>query len=267
MNKKKLAISNIAWDKSNDEKIYKYLKDKGITGLEIAPTRIFEQNPYEQLEQAKEYSKWLKDNYNLDIVSMQSIWFGKTQNIFESEEASKELIDYTKKAVDFANKIGCTNLVFGCPKNRNMKDYNTDYEKAIRFFKEIGEYANTKGIVIAVEPNPTIYNTNFLNYTEQAIEFVKEIDIDSVKVNYDLGTVIYNNESLETLKNNINYINHIHISEPNLEVIKDSNIHKELAQIVKETNYSKYISIEMKKNEEVKNIEDVINYVDNIFKN
>lgn len=267
MDKKKIAISNIAWDKNNDEYIYKYLKEKEIIGLEIAPTRIFEQSPYEQLEKAKEYSNWLKDKFNLDIISMQSIWFGKTQNIFESKEAAKELIEYTKKAINFAEAIGCTNLVFGCPKNRNMKDYDTDYEKAVRFFEEIGEYAKSKNIVVAVEPNPTIYNTNFLNYTEQAIEFVKEINIDSIKVNYDLGTVIYNDEGLETLRNNINYINHIHISEPNLELIKNSSIHQELAQIVKETNYNKYISIEMKKNEDIKNVENTIKYVDNIFRN
>lgn len=78
----KLAISNIAWDKADDENMYKFLQDSGIMGLEIAPTRIFEKNPYEQLNNAKEYANILRERYNLNIISMQSIWFGKTRKYF-----------------------------------------------------------------------------------------------------------------------------------------------------------------------------------------
>lgn len=261
----KLAISNIAWDKSNDGKIYEYLKQNNIKGLEIAPTRIFEQNPYDKLEEAKEYANVLKEKYNLDIISMQSIWYGKTQNIFENEDNAEKLIEYTKKTIDFANAMQCTNLVFGCPKNRNISDYSKDYPKAINFFKEIGNYALNNKVIVSVEPNPVIYNTNFLNYTEQAINFVKDINLDSIKVNYDLGTVIYNKENLKTLEDNIRYINHIHISEPNLELIQVREMHKELINILKKSNYQKYVSIEMKNSNNIDNVKKIINYLNNIL--
>ena len=265
MNKVKLAISNIAWDNADDSSIYEFLKEKHVEGLEIAPTRIFKENPYEQLSKAKEYADMLKGQYNLKIVSMQSIWFGKLNNIFESEENAQELIQYTKKAIDFANAVGCKNLVFGCPKNRNINDYNNDYPKAIEFFKSIGKYALDKKVTIAVEPNPVIYNTNFLNYTEEAINFVKEVDLESIKVNYDLGTVIYNEEDLKILKENIKYINHIHISEPNLELVKKRQIHKELVSILKDVNYEGYVSIEMKKSDNIENVKEAINYVSEVI--
>lgn len=261
----KLAISNIAWDKADDENTYKFLQDSGIMGLEIAPTRIFEQNPYEQLSSAKEYSNMLREQYNLNIISMQSIWFGKNGNIFESEKNIEELAKYTMKAIDFANTIGCKNLVFGCPKNRNINDYNKDYPKAIQFFKNIGKYALEKNVVIAIEPNPVIYNTNFLNYTKEAIDFAKEINMDSIKVNYDLGTVIYNKEDINMLKENIKYINHIHISEPNLDLIKDRQIHKELISILKDVDYKGYVSIEMKKSDNIEDVKNVIEYISSIL--
>ena len=254
----KLAISNIAWDKSNDENIYEFLKQNNIKGLEIAPTRIFEQNPYDRLEEAKVYANVLKEKYSLDIISMQSIWYGKTHN-------AEELIEYTKKTIYFANAVKCTNLVFGCPKNRNMSDYGKDYPKAIDFFKEIGKYALDNKVIISVEPNPVIYNTNFLNYTEQAIKFVKEINLDSIKVNYDLGTVIYNKENLKILEDNIQYINHIHISEPNLELIQIRERHKELISILKNSNYQKYVSIEMKNSNNIDNVKKIIKYLTNIL--
>ena len=40
-----LAVSNIAWNKADDELIYTAMKNAGFTGLELAPTRIFPNNP------------------------------------------------------------------------------------------------------------------------------------------------------------------------------------------------------------------------------
>lgn len=170
------------------------------------------------------------------------------------------------KAIDFANVIGCKNLVFGCPKNRNISDYNKDYPKAIHFFKNIGIYALDKNVVISIEPNPVIYNTNFLNYTKEAIDFVKELNMNSIKVNYDLGTVIYNKENINILKGNITHINHIHISEPNLDLIKNRQIHEELISILKEVNYKGYVSIEMKKSNNIENVKNAIEYMMSILK-
>ena len=255
----KLAISNIAWSNDNDENMYNFLNENKVTGLEIAPTRIFNTKPYEQNEKAKEYSKSLENQYNLNIISMQSIWFGRNENIFHSEEERTQLVNYTKQTIDFASAIGCNNIVFGCPRNRNVNNYEDDYPKAIKFFKSIGEYALDKKVTISIEPNPVIYNTNFLNTTEQAIDFVKEISLDSIKVNYDLG-VIYNNEKLSILKDNIKYINHIHLSEPNLKVIQKREMHIELINLLKACNYKRYISIEMKNNENIEEVKKAVLY-------
>ena len=46
----KLSISNIAWDETHDLKMYQKMKEYRYTGLEIAPTRIFGENPYQNLK-------------------------------------------------------------------------------------------------------------------------------------------------------------------------------------------------------------------------
>ena len=222
----KLSISNIAWEKEQDEEMYEYLSEIGYDAIEIAPTRIITEVPYDKIEEAREFAKMIEQKYNLKISSMQSIWFGKTEKIFGTVEEREELLKYTKKAIDFAKAIKCGNLVFGCPKNRNIQTPE-DYKTAIEFFKEIGEYAEKNNTVFAIEPNPTIYNTNFINYTEDAIKIVKEINCKAVKVNMDFGTVIQNEEDiLSILENNYDQINHIHISEPNLEVVQQRELHK-----------------------------------------
>lgn len=259
----KLSISNIAWDKEKDIEMYEYLSKLNFSGIEIAPTRIFEIDPYLHMEDAKQWKENLESNYDLEISSMQSIWYGKKGNIFNSDDA-KKFIEYTKKAIDFANSIKCNNLVFGCPKNRVMPEGKKE-DDVIEFFRTLGNYAKEKQTVLALEPNPTIYGTNFINYTDEAFNFVEKINSEGIKVNIDFGTVIENKESLEGIFNNINLVNHIHVSEPNLDIIKRRNEHKILAENLRKLNYNKYVSIEMRNIGDIDKVKETIKYVEEIF--
>ena len=255
----KLSISNIAWDASNDEKIYTMIKKYGFEGLEIAPTKIMGKNPYEKLEEAGVWKKEIQEKYNLKISSMQSIWFGRNENLFDSKEEEVFLIDYTKKAIDFAN------LIFGSPKNRNISN-GKNSENQIRIFETLGEYAHKKNTVIGMEANPKIYNTNYINDTKSALELVKKVKSKGFLLNLDLGTMISNNEDLlKVLKGNVKYINHVHISEPWLKIIEKREIHKALKYVLLEENYEGFISVEMAKVDDIEKIEDIIIYVKEIF--
>ena len=174
------------------------------------------------------------------------------------------MINYTKKIIDLADIINCPNLVFGCPKNRNMPAPNLE-NQVIPFFKTIGDYAHQNNTCIALEANPVIYNTNFINTTSEAFSFAKKVASDGLKVNVDLGTIIYNNESLELLSKNPELINHIHISEPNLVPIEKRSLHQELSHLLKEVGYQKFISVEMKNPGKTDIIEDTAKYISEIF--
>ncbi len=256
----KLAISNIAWAKEYDEEMYEFLNENGIEGLEIAPTRIFEENPYDHINELKEYANRIKEKYNLTICSMQSIWYGKTQNIFLMN--NDDLLLYTKKCIDFASAIGCKNLVFGCPKNRNIPDGYV-HSDAFDFFKQIGNYAYKKNVVFSLEPNPTIYNTNFLNYTIDAINEVKLLNNLGIKVNFDLGTVIYNEEDI--MNYDAKYINHIHISEPYLKPIELKKVHRDLKEWIKKNKYDNYVSIEMGNCNDIETVKNIIVEIKELF--
>lgn len=261
----KVTISNIAWQAENDAEMYAFLKEKKCTGIEIAPTRIFPENPYSDLNKVANFRDKLQSDYGLQVASMQSICFGRNEAIFSSEEERNSLIKYIKQAIDFASVLDCKNLVFGSPKNRNI---NPNQEQiAIEYFSQIGKYAAEKNTVFAFEPNPVIYGTNFINTTNQALDFVKECNVEGLKVNFDLGTVIYNQENLAVLENNLKWINHFHISEPYLEAIEHRSLHEELASILRKEKYKNYISIEMKAGSELEKIKAIIEYTQDVFKN
>lgn len=252
----KLSISNIAWDAENDLEMYSYISSHGFSGLEIAPTRLFSENPYEKLTEAQQFAEALMSNYSLVIPSMQSIWYGRSESMFGTKTEQQTLINYTQQAVLFAEALNCRNLVFGCPRNRNIPEHG-NAATAIDFFCEIGDFAAEHGRVIALEPNPPIYNTNFINTTAEAFELCRKINHPGIKVNIDLGTMIYYKEDLESIGKNISMVNHIHISEPMLAVIEKREIHRELQKL----EYEHWVSIEMKNLHNIDAVKSVIHYV------
>lgn len=242
----KLSISNIAWENKYDEEIYSFLKSVGVEAIEIAPTKIFGENPYSQIERAKKWATEIRRDFGLQISSMQSIWYGVTENIFGADAERKKLIEYTKEAVLFAQAIGCKNIVFGCPKNRDTENTSEKIGIACDFFHEIGEFAFAHGTCISLEANPVIYNTRFMNCTKEAVEVAKKCQSFGIKINYDLGAAIYNGEKLEDIYEFRDLINHVHISEPNLKLIRnDEKLHRKLFDILRTANYENYVSIEM----------------------
>ena len=117
-----------------------------------------------------------------------------------------------------------------------------------------------------MEANPPIYNTNYINDTLSALELVRRVDSQGFRLNLDVGTMIQNGEKADELVGNVKLINHVHISEPGLKTIENRELHRELCRILKEEGYDGFISIEMGKKEDISFIEDVMKYVQEIFR-
>lgn len=265
----KLAASNIGWLDIEDDNMYEYMSSNGFAGLEIAPTRIFSQQPYEHLEEAAAWAGKLKRKYGLTVVSLQSIWYGRQENIFGSDAEWQALLAYSKKAIDFARSVGAGNLVFGCPRNRkipeDIKDLSSAYDIATKFFKELGDYGAAREIIVALEANPPIYNTNFINTTQEAIQLIQDVDSKGFKLNLDLGTMVENQEEISLLVGNVNLISHVHISEPMLVPIRPRENHRRLARLLADEGYDRYISLEMGNRAGLQPVKDSMEYIRGVF--
>ena len=265
----KLACSNLSWKIEDTDKVLTLLKEKFFNGIELAPSKLF--GNFELKKDHIAHIERIKRIYNLPTVSIQSMWFGLTHNIYRSKEDRFILLKRTKRLVVFADKIGCRNIVFGCPKNRNIPEnmFNSSKkiaeEIALDFFYKIGMYCKKHSTILSLEANPNIYGTNFLNTTLDCIDFTNKLSISSIKTNLDFGTVIYNQEKLNEIEPNLKKINHVHISEPYLKLIKKSEKHKELFKILQKNNFDGFVSIEMN-NQSYQDLIEVINYVQTISK-
>jgi sugar phosphate isomerase/epimerase len=260
----KISMSDLAWENSDSTAVYRMLREYAFDGVEMLPTKTFSLDPYADTDAATRFAKRLKAEYHLEISSIQSILYGREENLFGSEKERAILLDYLKQAIRFTAALSCGNLVFGSPKNRTLlKDnFENQYSIAVDFFSELGEYANARHTVLSIEPNPPIYGANFITETEDAFDLVKDVSSKGFQVNVDLGAMINNGESIESVAKNIDKVNHIHISEPYLAPIKRRELHKQLACL----EYDKYISVEMKALETWADLESTAEYIRNIFK-
>ena len=237
------AVSNIAWQAGSDALVMESLPS-GIEGLEIAPTRIVPEAPYDNVPLAASALSSIRGAYGFCFPSMQSIWFGVSQKLFGSSEEREFLLSYTKKAVDFASSLSIGNLVFGSPKNRIMND-PSDMDTALAFFREIGDYAFEKGVFIGLEANPEIYGTNFITTTSEAFDFVRKVGSPGLMVNLDMGTMKANGESASLISGNVPLISHVHLSEPYLKAPSSSPLHREVIEVLKAEGYDRFVSLEM----------------------
>ena len=74
----KLAISNIAWDKENNEQVYQLMQKYWFTWLEIAPTKVFDNFLNANQQEKKDFLDNLS-TYNINPIAMQSLLFWKPE--------------------------------------------------------------------------------------------------------------------------------------------------------------------------------------------
>lgn len=244
----RLAISNIGWEANENQAVYGLMQKYGFTGLEIAPTKIWE-NPFAATD--RQINKLLADlkDLNIEVAAMQALLFGHPElTIFQDKTTRNTTLAYLKRMLDLGRKLNAKSLVFGSPKNRLTAGLakETVNKIAADFFNELGDYAAKYNIYFCLEPNPKEYGADFLISTAEAIEFVKKLNNPAVKINFDTGTAIINQEDFAAdLAANISLIGHFHVSEPFLEVISNK-IQKSVAEFLQKNKYQNWVSIEMK---------------------
>ena len=109
----KIAISNLAWQKSEDEQVFDVMRDFGVSGLEISPFRdaitIAEAKKHFDGKTSK-----LLNHYGIHIVAFQASMFRYPEvSLFKDEVTRSGMFERLENVLEFANKVGATVVVFG----------------------------------------------------------------------------------------------------------------------------------------------------------
>jgi sugar phosphate isomerase/epimerase len=240
LDKTNLCVSNICVNKISQLQFAYILKLYGITNIQIAPTKLIDWNNIDKLDLS------LYKKCGLNVYAFQSITYTLNDlNIFSSTQ--DKLLKHLKQVIDCAVKNKVQVLVFGCPRNRKIIDVNIDNKSIfIDFFKIIGDYCSDKNIIICLENNSKKYNCNFINTIDECAYLVRKINKKNIKMMVDLGNAVMENDDWYYLKEHIDIIYNIDISQQNMKDFV--NVHESNSIfnfILKKNNYNKMINLEM----------------------
>lgn len=252
----KLAMSNIAWPPEQARAAYELLARHGASGLEIAPGLAFADSADPMAPEAQAITRFAAERaeFGLELVSMQSLLFGvEGAQLFGTADERAAFAAAMTRAIDLAARLGVPNLVFGSPRQRSFPAGISPAEaceEAVETFHHLGDLAAAAGTLLAIEPNPVAYGTNFLNTVAETARFVAEVNHPAITLNFDIGALIANGETdaIPAIWHAANgRISHVHISEPALAPAPaDQALLTRIAAALTELGYQGWFSIEMR---------------------
>ncbi|WP_412971983.1 sugar phosphate isomerase/epimerase family protein [Glaciecola sp. MF2-115] len=249
----KLSVSNIAWNETEDLEIFKLLKSSEATGIEVAPTRIW---PGWQ-GASSNYASQIKTTYadsGFKIPALQAILFDKPElHVFGDTDNQAELIDHLDNVASYAKAFGARVLVFGSPKNRDKGSLSNEqaFSLGADFFKRAGAACVKHDVQLCLEPNPSIYNCNFMTRWQDILNMVEVVSHPGIAVHLDTACIsLEGDDIIEAIETCSGKIAHFHVTEPNLGDFSQPTLdHAAIGQALKKAQYEGWLSIEMRRTE------------------
>jgi len=236
----KLALSNFAWDPDENDLIFETLNSIGVTNIEGVLTKINDWSNLSELELIKHQEQL--QQYGIRMGSIQSIFYGVSCDNL----SDPKVIEHYKKLIGYCKLLNVSVMVLGSPSLR--KYVNGWYDNLSNILQDVDNMLSGTGIELSIEPNTKSYGGNYFHNLNEIVDFIVHNDFKNIKTMVDT-----HNLKLEGLnpsnefKTHINYINHIHVSEPKLHKLSDIEFHKNFSQTLKDLNYSGIITYEVVK--------------------
>lgn len=245
----RLAISNIAWDISEDASVARLLGKFGVDAIDIAPGKYFADPSNAKDEDIANVKRWWA-SHDIEITGMQALMFGTAGlNVFGNTKSQQAMLDHLGALCRIGAGLGATRLVFGSPKNRDRSGLGDRkaQELAISFFQRLGDIAEEHDVIVCLEPNPRQYGANFMTTSEETAQVVEAVGHEAIRMQFDTGALTINEESPEAvLARCARLIGHIHASEPNLIPLGDCGTdHQLINQALSRYLPEQLVSIEM----------------------
>ena len=258
----KKTISNIAWNISDEKIIFEKLKILDIDTLEIAITKYFNDWDIKNNDIISLKNYFEKNHFKIN--SIQSIMYTTDINLFDQ---NNHFIKHIEKVLYFSNILGANNIIFGSPKNRRINQFSEyKFDLFIETLKKIDNVCENYNINFCIEPNPKLYSCDFITKSSELFDILENDNFKKIKMHLDTACMFLEEDDFSNIEKYEKYLQHFHISEPNLNNLSEPKInHIEASSFLKKINYKNYVSIEMLNCNKVDYIFKSINYVKNIY--
>lgn len=243
-------MSNIAWSAEQDALVAELMQACGISGLEVAPTRLWN-DPLSVSDGEIEACLGFWSTHGIRVVAMQALLFGRPElRLFDSDAVRAQMLDYLDGIMALASRLGVGQLVFGSPKNRSRGELQLDAALSIatEFFRAAGRRAQRHGVVLCIEPNPPQYDCDFITTAAEALALVERVGEPGFGLHLDAAALHMVGEDAATaVARGIRVLRHVHASEPRLGPLGEGGVnHGALAAALRRNDYQGYVSVEMR---------------------
>lgn len=225
----KILISRISFLFYSDSKFFDLIEKNKLSSVET------------------NFNTKIKIKYKFNIHSIQSVFYN-TKIKFDKNFLKKN-IEHFQSVSEFAKKNNIKNINLGNFPSRKLTMNKKDlYILNSKIFSKFSKIAKKNKQIISIEPVTKKYGSKFLVNTFEVICFIKKLKKKNIKLLFDVGNIIENNQNLEKLFVKFeNKINHVHISNVNLKNINYSLIKRVLNMLI-QNKYKKTVSIEFMSN-------------------
>lgn len=247
----KLVVSNIAWPVEQDAAVADVLRDLGVAGIEVAPTKVWPR-PLEVTDAEIDACRRFWNDRGIAIVAAQSLLFGRPDLIlFDSDGTRRQTLQYLTSIIKLCARLGAGPLVFGSPKNRRVGSILRPraWAEAVSFFRQLADAAEIAGTVVVLEANPPEYGADFITRAAEAVELVRTVNHPGFRLHLDTGCMTLANDPIRaTFDAGFPWLRHFHASEPNLAPPGTSGRvdHAAFATELARRGYAGWVSLEMR---------------------
>lgn len=245
----RIAISNLAWDISDDNHVAALLKNHGIDAIDVAPGKYFPDLAAASPAEMGRVREWWGER-GIAITGMQALLFGtRGLNVFGDETSQAAMLTHLDAVCRVGAGLGATRLVFGSPRNRDRSGLSDAQalSTAVVFFRRLGAIAERHGVLFCLEPNPPCYGANFMTDSAGTACIVTATAHPAIRLQLDTGAITINGEDPgQVVENYGPLVGHVHASEPDLIVLGDGTTdHGRVAAALRTHLPDLIVSIEM----------------------
>ena len=247
MKKKSIYISNLSWRHEDFTSIIKLIKTYKISGVDIAPIKIFK-NWKNAEKKALKFNRILRKN-KIKVNAIQGIFFNTNLNLFNDLTGNFEKIEnHLKLVLRIAKIFSCNKIIIGSTEFRNKKKFSKVYADKIfvNFFSKFKKILEKDKIYFCMETIPKQYNEKYIFKFEHLLYLIKKINSKYIKVNFDTSLFHYNKMNFLKVMQNLDQIKTFQFTEKNFDYfLNPSKNNLKIAKMIKYSNKINKISLEI----------------------
>lgn len=253
------AISNIALPAFDHTKYFYTLAELGLSGIEIAPSRVWEQTWHGlSADQVSTYRKAL-EAAGLNAVGLHSLFFDQPHlGLFKNPEMRANSLEFLTHLSMVCRDLGGKTLVWGGGRKRGKVPLGEALMETVEFMGELAQRISDHGTVFCFEPlGPD--STDFINSALEAKAITDKVNHPALAIQLDAKALFQNNEVNADLFATVqDQLVHFHANEPDLGILGSSGEidHTTMGGLLRMIGYEDYVSIEQRQleKEPIKNI-------------